>query len=284
MIIAFSKTKGKIEPLDFHSHNYYEIYIFHGGDCRYIIDNQVIELVPGTILLMNGKSVHKAQVIKNESEYERSALHFMPEIMERITESFGLATLFSPFTKGSFEIRHITKRENLDKIADIIEDLNQLSMSQETEELKVEIELGIAKILLMIDRVSEPLFPSSGVKNGIKEFYTEQIVDFIQKNYAKPITIEQIGQELNLSASYMSRLFKEITGYTIVDYLMYYRFTQAKYLIEISSDKTFKEIAASCGFQSSAHFCRFIKKKTGMTPSIFKQMVQGQSYISPQSK
>lgn len=283
MIIAFSKTKGKVEPLDFHSHAYYEIYVFHGGNCHYIIDNHIINLVPGTILLMNGKSVHKAHVIQNESEYERSAVHFMRESIEKPAKLLGCTPLLEAFENKSVNIRRVNREEDLEKIAMIIEDLNHLSLLEETQAVKKETQLGIIKLLMFIDRVSKPTVTADSITDDVKKEYVEEIVLYLQNNYSQTITIDQIGKAMGLSPSYISRIFKEITGHTIMEYLMHYRFTQVKYLIEISRDKTFKEIASTCGFQSSAHFSRFIKEKTGMTPSVFKKTIQQKSYISPNS-
>lgn len=281
MVIAYAKTKGKVETLEFHSHSYYEVYVFHGGDCQYIIDDKVINLTPGTILLMNGRSIHKARVLDNESEYVRSVVHFMPETIEESIAFFDCTDILSCFQEGNVGIRHVTKKENLEKITYAIEELNELSEMKDSNGVNKEIQLGIIQLLMMIDRVSESTFSSNDLKSNIKQYYTEKIIECMQQDFSKPITIESMSNKLNLSSSYMSRIFKEITGYTIMEYLMYYRFTQAKYMIEIASDEKFKDIAVACGFQNSSHFCRFIKDNTGMTPTVFKKSIQARSNISP---
>jgi AraC-like DNA-binding protein len=284
MIIAFSKTKGKVAPLDFHSHEYYEVYVFHGGDCSYLIDNQIINLVPGMILLMNGKSIHKAHVTKNEDEYERSVLHFKPDIVRKTMEKLKCSVLLEPFKENAVSIQRVNNKENLEKIARIIADLNQLSSMEETNKINKEVQLGIIKLLMFIDRASKPVRPEDSTTQNVKKYYIEEVVLYLQNNFSKAITIEKISNELGLSPSYLSRIFKETTGHTIMEYLMYYRFTQAKYLIEISENNTFKEIASACGFQSSSHFSRFIKERTGMAPTVFREAIQKESYISPNSR
>ena len=283
MFIAFAKTKGNVESLQFHSHNEYEIYVFHEGNCQYIVDDKVIQLRPGTILLMDGRSIHKARVLSNESEYVRSVVHFPSDFIDGSKKYFGYSEILSYFEEGDVGIRHVSKSENLDKIVYIIEDLKQLSEIEDSEEINKEIQLGIIKLLLVINRFSESTFSSNDIKSNIKEYYTEKIIEHMHNNFSEKLTIKNMSQEFNLSASYMSRVFKETTGYTIMQYLMYYRFTQAKYLIEVTDNKTFTEIASDCGFPSSAHFSRFIKEQTGMTPTRFKKDIQEKSFISPKN-
>jgi len=284
MVIAFSKTKGKVEPLDFHSHEYYEIYVFHGGDCYYTVGDQIINMVPGTVLLMNGKSVHKAHVFKNENEYIRSVVHFKSNVVDGLMKKLDCSSLMAPFNRNSVSVRRVINEENLEKIGFIIADLQGLTSLEETDFIKKEIQLGIIKLLMFIDRACRPIKPEDSASINIKKYYVEEIVLYLQNNYSKEITIEKISKELGLTSSYLSRIFKDITEHTIMEYLMYYRFTQAKYLIEISDDQTFKDIALACGFQSSSHFSRFIKERTGMTPSMFREAIQQKSYISPNSR
>lgn len=284
MVIAFSKMKGKVEPLDFHSHEYYEVYVYHGGDCYYIVDNQIINLTPGMILLMNGRSIHKAHVFKNQDNYERSVLHFKPELIDKLIQEMNCKYLLNPFFEKDVSVGRVNDVHELEKIAYIIDDLNQLSLMEMNDKINKEIKLGIVKLLMFIDRVCKPVKPENNASSDIKKYYVEETVLFLKNNFSKPITIEKIGKELCLSPSYLSRIFKETTGYTIMNYLMYYRFTQAKYLIEISDDLTFKAIAENCGFQSPSHFSRFIKEHTGMSPTEFKKNIQTKSYISPLSR
>ncbi|MER2063690.1 MAG: AraC family transcriptional regulator, partial [Alkalibacterium sp.] len=77
-----------------------------------------------------------------------------------------------------------------------------------------------------------------------------------------------------LSESYVSHLFKEVTGYTVMEYVMNYRLIQAKAYMGLAPlESTIKECAMACGFESDAHFNRFFKKRTGMTPKQYKNMI-----------
>jgi len=280
MIVAFSKIIGNIEPLTFHSHDYYEIYIFHQGNCRYIVDNKIINMSPGTILFMNGKAVHKAHVIGNPNNYVRSVVHFLPEFIEDLVEFLNCRYLLNTFEDNNTTVK-INNKQNLETIEHMIKEIVDLSSTFDKHQ--TELKLCIIKLLFYISRVGKTDFPLKKIDEPEKIKYVEGIVDIIQENYTKQLSITEIAKEMNLSSSYTSRVFKVVTGYTIMEYLMDYRFSQTKYLLEISSNKTLKDIAMECGFTSSSHFSHFIKRRTGYSPSAFKDKLQKSSYMSPQA-
>lgn len=64
--------------MDYHAHSdFYEIFFFHEGTCKYLVGNHIYDLQPGDILIMDGTFLHKPNVPKN-SPYVRSHVHFSP--------------------------------------------------------------------------------------------------------------------------------------------------------------------------------------------------------------
>lgn len=90
---------------------------------------------------------------------------------------------------------------------------------------------------------------------------------FINDNYHKEITIEEIADHCDLSVSYLSTLFKRFIGTSPIDYLIYLRLRSAKMLL--AKDLSVTEVAIKTGFNSIYHFSRIFKKKFSISPSQF---------------
>lgn len=86
----------------------------------------------------------------------------------------------------------------------------------------------------------------------------EWIMDYIKKNYMKPITVAGIAEELGLDPDYLTRKFKKKANMNIQSYILQTRMTNARqYLVRGYS---VKEAAALCGFSDASGFCRAFKK------------------------
>ena len=86
------------------------------------------------------------------------------------------------------------------------------------------------------------------------------------------MSLERLAKELNLNKYYLSHVFKEVTGYTVMQYVMECRLIQVKYLLEMKLDQSLEDIFLSTGFESAAHFSRFFKARIGMTPTSYRKM------------
>ncbi len=87
----------------------------------------------------------------------------------------------------------------------------------------------------------------------------------IETDYASNLTLSELAAIANLSENYFCRLFKKMTSYSPIDYLISYRINIAEYMLK-NSDKTITEIALDCGFDDVSHFIKFFKRKKGVTP------------------
>ena len=99
---------------------------------------------------------------------------------------------------------------------------------------------------------------------------------FIENNFHKPLDLDAIAKEINLSSTYFHKKFKELYGLTPREYLLKLRIRHAKKLL-LTENKSFLEISEECGFSSQAYFNFQFKKCCGMTPSQFRQT----RYASP---
>ncbi|MCX7922959.1 MAG: response regulator [Clostridia bacterium] len=96
--------------------------------------------------------------------------------------------------------------------------------------------------------------------------------DYIDKNFTKDITLEDIAREVNISPHYFSRLFKEETGVNFIDYLTLTRMHRAKCFLE---DEAFsiKEICYKVGYGDPNYFSRAFKRVVGFSPTEYRENI-----------
>ena len=112
----------------------------------------------------------------------------------------------------------------------------------------------------VFDELQE-LNSSSGQRQGMLA------MDYIQKNYMDPgLSLNSICSYLNISTSYFSTIFKEMTGETFIEVLTRVRMEKAKELLENTTMKNY-EIAEKVGFSDPHYFGISFKKITGKTPT-----------------
>lgn len=98
---------------------------------------------------------------------------------------------------------------------------------------------------------------------------TQQACVYINKNYMKDISLNEIAEEIHTAPSYLSRVFKEDTGKGVVEYLNWVRVEHAKRLI--NEGVKLNEVFNLSGFNSDTYFYTVFKHNTGKTPKKYKE-------------
>jgi len=100
--------------------------------------------------------------------------------------------------------------------------------------------------------------------------YVKTAIAYIQLKYNEQIKIDKVAYACGLNRSYLTRLFKEATGYSLQEYLLSYRVkTAIKLLTE--SDMSIQDIATSVGYGDSFTFSKAFKRQTGKSPSEYRK-------------
>lgn len=95
-------------------------------------------------------------------------------------------------------------------------------------------------------------------------------IKFIEGNYQKNLTLQNIADSARLSPTYFHKLFKIHTGVTPRAFLLRIRLANAKMYL-LTTSKSLEEIVELCGFSSLSYFDSIFKKNVGMTPSEFRK-------------
>lgn len=96
------------------------------------------------------------------------------------------------------------------------------------------------------------------------------VIDYIRKNYATPLTLDDLVRQVNISKFHFIRLFKKQTGITPYDYLVNQRIHAAKLLLR-TTDMPIQEIADKVGYPSKSNFSQQFKALVGSTPGQYRQ-------------
>ena len=92
---------------------------------------------------------------------------------------------------------------------------------------------------------------------------------YIQNNYSKDISLDEVSQAVNISPYYFSKIFKEDVGEGFVEYLTKIRMEKAKELLT-TTEYSMKEICSMVGYADPNYFSRSFKKNVGVTPTEYK--------------
>ncbi|MBP1965873.1 AraC family transcriptional regulator of adaptative response / methylphosphotriester-DNA alkyltransferase methyltransferase [Paenibacillus aceris] len=102
------------------------------------------------------------------------------------------------------------------------------------------------------------------------EEWIELIADHMKEDYAEPLTLSVLAEHFYASVYHLQRTFKRVKGVTPLTYLQQLRIEAAQRLL-IETDKPVNVIGAQVGIANAAHFATLFQKKTGFTPSEYRQ-------------
>lgn len=94
----------------------------------------------------------------------------------------------------------------------------------------------------------------------------EKIIKYMHQNLNNRVTLTELSEMVQLSSPYLSRTFKETTGYSVIEFFNKMKIDKAKELI-IEGNKGVKEVAQALGFTDEFYFSRIFKKIEGVSPS-----------------
>ena len=206
------------------------------------------------------KSLDRLKEFLKSGKKEEMEAEFQ-SIEEQVKQSFAEKSRACMYLQQVIRVVDVAGEEVSSDISRIRDERKDL-LCQVTAQKSFEQACKIVKeyILQVYDALTE-LNTSSGERQA------RMALDYIQKNYMDPnLSLNDICSYLNISTSYFSTIFKEMTGETFTEVLIRTRMDKAKELLENTMMKNY-EIAERVGFADAHYFGISFKKMTGCTPT-----------------
>jgi AraC-like DNA-binding protein len=184
----------------------------------------------------------------------RNQLSFIRVMLEKSASGI----LFSKDTTQQLAPRiiELNQKHGFDSILELMSILHDLSISRNM------------KIL------SSSTFTNSGDQFNYNSRRIEKTMDYVNRNFDKPITLGEVAKLANMSEVSFSRFFKQRTSNTFIDSLTEIRLGHATRKL-IDTTISIAEVANQCGFNNISNFNRTFKKRKKCTPKEFRESFSG---------
>ena len=244
----------------FHAHKHddlSEIIYIKEGEGFYVIDDKQYSAGKGDILIFNKGVLHE------EKTNTEKPLEFY---------FCGVGNLFirgaEPGCITPSNVSPIIHTNNYAyKAEKYISNIFEECLSQVIGYDIVSQNLLISLIVLILRIINATEGESGAVK---KDTLGYKVKEYIDKNYTKDISLQDIADTLYISQDYISHIFKNEIGNSPINYLITRRIGEAKRLL-LTTDKTVQEIAFSVGYENANYFTMIFKKLTGSSPGMFRK-------------
>lgn len=99
----------------------------------------------------------------------------------------------------------------------------------------------------------------------------QAVKNYLDENYHKKITLDDLAERFYINKFYLTRLFREQYGSSVINYLLYLRISRAKELLRFT-ELSVEEVGERCGMPDANYFSRAFRKIEGMSPSEFRKL------------
>lgn len=256
---VFHYRDQKMEGLEVHHHDFYEVYLFLGGQVQFQVEAKTFQLEPGDFLLINPQELHKP-VIGQESLYERMVLWIDRNYLSSLcTENTDLSACFDGQTNllRSGKVRGAQLQGLLESLAREYYD-EQLGSAICAQGL-------LMQFLVELNRLARKNMGKALAEPDL----VSQVIAYIGNHYQENLTLESLAGQFYVSKFYLSHEFRERVGVSIHRYIIFRRLLQARDLMAAGIGPG--QVYQNCGFGDYANFYRAFKAEYGISPREFVQ-------------
>lgn len=296
-LISFSRpciTVKKVSPSDnrigynfIHYHDYLELLCvdFNSGSFTHNIENKLFTQSAGDFVLIPNHVKHRLE--KTTSSSIGFLLSFMPEYAFANTCTsyphffFDWGNLLPWISHG--DIRKLTLKYPAAKrweITPIIQRISGLCTLLADEQKKRNSELipGYSfELEVVFGKFIDMLASTFYSRCSDKELLTFEkfrppmlaVLDYIDTHLCEQIKLSDICSCAGYKTAWFSKIFHEIIGFTVTDYINFIRARKARRLL-VNTSMSMNEISEACGFSSAIYFDRVFKRHTGCSPRIYR--------------
>lgn len=263
-------TKGvhhKDVPL--HTHDFTEFTIITGGRAKHHVEDMAYPICRGSVSAIIPSFSHACSEVEELEHYNLMFNADKLMILEHeLRDMGGFQSFFITQPYHRYHKEFIGALELDEKQLQFVETLCEQMLSEyNAKEVGYEtvVKSYFFSLIAYISRINAPNTPATFDRfNSIM-----QTGAYIEEHFAEKIAIEDLARMAFLSVRQYTRVFKQIYGYTPIDYVIHCRLSYACRLIR-HGGQSFTSIAADCGFYDKSTFSKVFRNVYKMSPTDYK--------------
>lgn len=258
--ITLFNTVGKTMTTT-HFHDNYELFFLLEGKRDFFIKNHTYSVQPRDLVFISPKVIHKT-IIRESPFQKRYAMMIPKDFISSLALNYD-DNLFECFQNPS----PILKIDG-EKYTHILNLFNQIYEEYESSHKHKDFILSIlvAELLFYLNRYHQEIQPNPV---DTDKTLSRQAIDILLASYKESLVLDDIAKQLFVSTFQLCRIFKQETGFTVMEYLTYVRLREAMRLLDSTND-SITDISFLAGFNNINHFIRTFKQHLGTTPKQYQ--------------
>lgn len=258
----------KFTMSDVHIHyNDYEVYYLLEGERCYFIGTKIYHLKQGSLVFVRRNVIHKT-ALSREAHHDRILLEISRSYLESVFAITGELTLHDFFQDDCIILSLESEEQNF--ITELLLALGR-ELGTKNSGFRLLAKSLVAELFIYAKRMENKANPSASSRtDDPRHRQIEQIACYIAENCCSPLSLNSIAEQFYMNKCYLSRIFKEITGFTVNGYLHARRIQKARSLL-IQNSMNISEVSEAAGYENLTYFERVFKKHTGMSPLEYRR-------------
>lgn len=263
----FHLRDSRAQQMDYHYHEFDKVVLVLGGKVRYVVEGVTYFLQPWDILLVPHNMIHRP-LIDAAAPYERIVLWLGRDYLSgRSDDETPLEQCFHTVSRRGFHLLRLTPEQRL----------SYMNGFQALEDALRSTDFGAKRLAdLLCQQLLIALnrdVPVSSAAEAAPESYRvdkkmEEILRYIAANLEQELSVELLAKQFYLSRYYLMHRFKDVTGYTIHQYIRQKRLLKAGELIR--AGMPVMKAAEASGFKEYSTFLRAFQSTFHMSPREFQ--------------
>ncbi|MFW6308516.1 MAG: helix-turn-helix domain-containing protein [bacterium] len=261
-----------------HFHDTYEIWYVLQGETKCFIEDKNYIVSNGDLLLIDKNILHRIMMQEQENTPERYVMEFKEDFLWDYLNNNDANFLLDCFKKNIYILQLNLKEQFV--IEDIFYKMLQEGKKQQPGFI-YNLFFLTGELLLKLNRSLERISENKQEKHGDVCFsYNHNdsaadenilnLIKFINRNYTDNLDLDTISEKVHMSKYHFCRKFKDITGFTFVEYLNNYRVKEAQRILK-NSDINVTRVSGEVGYNSISQFYKMFKKITGTSPLQYRK-------------
>lgn len=272
LLVPFDVAHRKGEavwPAIVHIHDQTEIFYHVSGAQSFLINGAEYALNPRDLLVITPTQLHCVKP-KQDEVYERCVINVYPDLPKMVGQLADTGGRFGWLHHADAETPykvHLGRLEH-ERYIGLIDSYIKLRgmYSHSTRVFNLKRLAAMLQILVFLSDLFERK-PHDELRRAGTESCCERILQYIEQNYKRPFSLDELAGALSMNKTYLCRTFREKTGSTINQYLVRRRVANVKR--QLYNGREVHEVYSESGFTDYCNFIRTFTKEVGVPPGRF---------------